>query len=105
MAEGTKRVRTNDEDFFRVNEAVANDESIKSGHTRVVAERLGMTEQSVQQRRSVFNRTFRDSGLELTPFPKGGGRKKNVDAIAAKLLAMREQSEAEESEAESTPSE
>lgn len=103
MAEGTKRVRTSDEDFFRVNEAVANDDSIESGHTKIVAERLGLTEQSVQQRRSVFNRTFRDSGLTLTPFPKGGGRKKDVDAIAEKLLAMRGHAEETEQEAESAP--
>ena len=107
MADGTKRVRTTDEKFFEVNEAVANDESIKSGHTQVVADRLGLTVQSVQQRRSVFNATFRDQGLTLTPFPKGGGRKKDVNAIAEKLLAMREAAnETEETEeAESTPSE
>lgn len=109
MAEGTTRVRTSDEKFFEVNEAVANDDSIKSGHTKVVAERLGLTEQSVQQRRSVFNRTFRDSGLTLTPFPKGGGRKKDVDSIAEKLLAMRAESEGtpdeQEQEVEATPSE
>jgi hypothetical protein len=106
MAEGTKRVRTTDEKFFEVNEAVANDDSIKAGHTSVVAERLGLTEASVQQRRSVFNRTFRDQGLTLTPFPKGGGRKKDVNAIAEKLLAMREQATAEAGqEVEETPSE
>lgn len=105
MAEGTKRVRTSDQDFFAVNEEVANDESIKTGHTKVVAERLGLTEQSVQQRRSVFNRTFRDNGLTLTPFPKGGGRKKDVDAIAAELLAMRDNAEETEQEAEATPAE
>ncbi len=103
MAEGTTRVRTNDTDFFQVNEAVANDASITSGHTKVVAERLGLTEQSVQQRRSVFNRQYREHGLTLTPFPKGGGRKKDVDAIAEKLLAMRATSEQQEETA--TPSE
>lgn len=105
MSESTKRVRTSDEKFFEVNEAVANDPTIKSGHTRVVAERLGLTEQSVQQRRSVFNATFRDQGLTLTKFPKGGGRKKDVSAIAEKLLAMRESAENSEQEADSTPSE
>lgn len=103
MAEGTTRVRTNDTDFFQVNEAVANDENITSGHTKVVAERLGLTEQSVQQRRSVFNRQYREHGLTLTPFPKGGGRKKDVDAIAEKLLAMR--AESEQQEETETPSE
>lgn len=104
MAEGTTRVRTTDEKFFEVNEAVANDATIESGHTKVVAERLGLTEQSVQQRRSVFNRQYRDLGLSLTAFPKGGGRKKDVNAIAEKLLAMREQASNEQEESD-TPSE
>lgn len=103
MAEGTKRVRTTDEEFFRVNEEVANDDSIDKGHTVVVAERLGLTPGSVTQRRSAFNKQYKDHGLRLTDFPKGGGRKKDVDSIAAKLLAMR--AESEEQEADATPSE
>lgn len=105
MAEGTKRVRTSDADFFKVNEEVANDDSIKSGHTQIVADRLGLTVGSVQQRRSVFNATFRDQGLTLTPFPKGGGRKKDIKAVAAELLAMRENAEAAEQEADEAPAE
>jgi aminoglycoside phosphotransferase family enzyme len=102
MAEGTTRVRTTDEKFFEVNEAVANDPSIEAGHTKEVATRLGLTEQSVQQRRSVFNRQYRDHGLTLTAFPKGGGRKKNIDSIAEKLLAMRADSQEQEQEQEQT---
>jgi len=100
MAEG-KRARTTDERFFEVNEAVANDPTITSGHTQVVAERLGLTPDSVQQRRSAFNGQYRPLGLELTAFPKGGGRKKDVNAIAEKLLAMRQ----EKTEEIETPSE
>lgn len=102
MAEVKTRVRVNDADFFKVNEEVANDPEIQAGgHTVEVSRRLGMTVQSVTQRRNTFNRTFRDSGLTLTPFPKGGGgRKKDVEAIAEKLLAMRaEMQEAQQEEA------
>lgn len=105
MAEASVRVRTTDEKFFEVNEAVAHDESIEAGHTKEVATRLGLTEQSVQQRRSVFNRQYRDHGLVLTPFPKGGGRKKNVNSIAEKLLAMRANSQEREEEESESPAE
>ena len=95
------RVRTSDQEFFKVNEQVAKDPAIKTGHTKIVAQRLGLTEQSVQQRRCVFNRTFKEKGLVLTPFPKSGGRKKDIDAIASELLAMRDDAK----EVEQTPSE
>lgn len=93
-----QRARTSDEKFFEVCEAVANDSSIKSGHIKVVSERLGITPGSVTQRRNAFNRQYRESGLTLTEFPRGGGQRKDVNAIAAKLLAMRAEAEQKASE-------
>jgi hypothetical protein len=90
QAQEQKRVRTSDVDFFQVCEAVAKDESVKSGHIKIVSEKLGITPASVTQRRNAFNRQYRDKGLVLTEFPRGGGQRKDVDAIAEKLLAMRE---------------
>lgn len=96
QAESTQRVRTTDEKFFEVCEEVAKSDSPT---IKAVSERLGITPASVTQRRNAFNAQYRDLGLVLTPFPRGGGQKKDVNAIAAKLLAMR--AAASESESES----
>lgn len=90
-AEATpSRVRTTDEKFFEVNERIAKS-GIGSGHVSKVAAELGITDASVTQRRNVFNRTYREHGLTLTPFTRGGGQRKDVNSIAAKLLAMRDE--------------
>lgn len=98
QVESTQRVRTTDEKFFEVCEEVAKSDSPT---IKAVSERLGITPASVTQRRNAFNAQYRDLGLVLTPFPRGGGQKKDVNAIAAKLLAMRAAASESESESES----
>jgi hypothetical protein len=95
VTEEKSRPRTNDMDFFKVCEEVA-----KSDNPTVsaISERLGITKASVTQRRNAFNRTYRDHGLVLTPLPRGGGSKKDTDAIAKTLLKMRAEAQALESQ-------
>jgi len=95
MAEGTERVRVSDKEFFRINEEVA-----KSDNPSVeeVAKRTGLKPGSVTQRRNLFNRTFKDQGLVLTAFPRGGGARKDIKAVAAELIAMRDEMQKQEQE-------
>lgn len=104
MPEGTQRVRISDEDFYRINEEVAASDNPT---VAAVAEATGLKAGSVTQRRNLFNRTFRDKGITLTPLRRGGGAKKNVDDVAERLLAMKAELHPEQSataaDTEATP--
>lgn len=104
--EKPKRVRVSDEDFARVCQEVVNDESTTGSYIEEIAKRTGLKAQSVQQRRTAFNKKFEAQGIRLPELPRGN-RSVNKDEVAERLRSMKLVVETPEAmqEAEETPTE
>ena len=101
------RVRVPREKFMEVWEEVVDGltaNELEGSGIKIVAQRLGLQENTVQQRATKYRTTH---GLPLSNMPRGGGARFNVDkakeeleAIKAKLAAKRAEADKGDSEAD-----
>lgn len=103
----TVRVRVPRAQFMEVWEEVVdglNAGDLEGSGIKIVANRLGLQENTVQQRATKYRTTH---GLPLSNMPRGGGARFNVDkakeeleAIKAKLAAKRAEADKGDTEAD-----